>query len=148
MTANRTHPIAGRISPHFSWPEFACPCCFEVQIDPWLILGLELLRGHIGLPIHINSGFRCPANNARVGGSPRSQHLAGRAADIRVTGLSPLVLAAAAETVPAFRDGGIGVYSDQAFVHVDARNGRARWAFHHGHAIDYDALMNETRSSL
>lgn len=44
---------------------------------------LQPLRSHLGAPIYVNSGFRCPGLNAKVGGVPNSQHLVGEAADIR-----------------------------------------------------------------
>ena len=43
---------------------------------------LEPLREHFGVPIKINSGFRCRALNAAVGGAPNSYHIKGRAVDI------------------------------------------------------------------
>ena len=43
---------------------------------------LEPLRQHFGV-IRINSGFRCPLLNQRVGGVGNSQHQFGQAADIR-----------------------------------------------------------------
>lgn len=46
---------------------------------------LQPLRDKVGKPIIINSGYRCPAVNARVGGADKSAHLYGRAADIRCT---------------------------------------------------------------
>jgi hypothetical protein len=42
---------------------------------------LEPLRAVAG-PLHVNSGFRCPAVNSEVGGAGNSAHLSGRAADI------------------------------------------------------------------
>jgi zinc D-Ala-D-Ala carboxypeptidase len=48
-----------------------------------LAQGLELVRLALGnLPIHVNSGYRCPAVNARVGGAKNSAHMSGLAADI------------------------------------------------------------------
>jgi len=45
--------------------------------------GLEKVRAALGgLPIHVNSGYRCPALNAMVGGAPDSRHMRGLAADI------------------------------------------------------------------
>lgn len=38
-----------------------------------------------GYPITINSGYRCKALNALVGGSPNSYHIQGKAADIAVS---------------------------------------------------------------
>lgn len=44
---------------------------------------LEPLREAWGAPIVVTSGFRAPAVNKGVGGSPTSQHMQGMAADIR-----------------------------------------------------------------
>lgn len=45
---------------------------------------LEQLRTFAGCPIHINSGYRCPALNKAVGGVSNSKHIAGQAADIHL----------------------------------------------------------------
>ena len=44
---------------------------------------LQPLRDLWGKPIHINSGYRCPQLNARVGGVATSQHTKGEAADLK-----------------------------------------------------------------
>ena len=41
-----------------------------------------------GRPIHTNSGYRSPAVNQGIGGSPTSQHMKGEAADIEVPHIS------------------------------------------------------------
>ncbi|EMP02333.1 D-Ala-D-Ala carboxypeptidase family metallohydrolase [Leptospira santarosai] len=51
---------------------------------------LEPLREAIGKPIQINSGYRSPAVNRKIKGSITSQHMAGEAADICVSGMSTL----------------------------------------------------------
>lgn len=43
---------------------------------------LDPLRMDMGYPIHVNSGYRCPALNEAVGGAKNSQHMKGMAADI------------------------------------------------------------------
>ena len=43
---------------------------------------LEPARSILARPLHIDSGFRCPALNASVGGAKTSAHMTGRAADI------------------------------------------------------------------
>ena len=43
---------------------------------------LDPIREKWQSPIYITSGYRCPALNAKVGGSPTSYHLRGMAADI------------------------------------------------------------------
>jgi hypothetical protein len=42
---------------------------------------LEKVRALLKKPIHISSGYRSPALNARIGGSTKSAHMDGRAAD-------------------------------------------------------------------
>lgn len=46
---------------------------------------LQPLRDKLGKPVVITSGFRSPALNKAVGGSPNSQHMKGEAVDIRVS---------------------------------------------------------------
>lgn len=50
---------------------------------------LEPLRAALGRPIVVTSGYRDPVLNTIVGGSKTSDHCAGRAADIKVPGMSP-----------------------------------------------------------
>lgn len=50
---------------------------------------LQPIRDHFG-PVYISSGYRGPALNARIGGSRRSQHIRGEAADIVVVGVTPV----------------------------------------------------------
>ena len=47
------------------------------------------------LPIIINSGYRSPQLNKRVGGAPNSNHLTGCACDIRTSGMEQTILYAA-----------------------------------------------------
>ena len=47
------------------------------------ITRMEDIRTRFGKPIYINSGYRCPELNQKVGGKPNSQHLKGEAADLR-----------------------------------------------------------------
>ncbi len=44
---------------------------------------LQPLRDAWGLPLHVNSGYRCPKLNTAVGGAATSQHTKGEAADIK-----------------------------------------------------------------
>jgi hypothetical protein len=50
-----------------------------------------LLPGGGELPIHINSGYRSPQLNKKVGGVAGSNHLTGCAVDIRVLGAEQLI---------------------------------------------------------
>ncbi|MCD8386487.1 MAG: D-Ala-D-Ala carboxypeptidase family metallohydrolase [Bacteroidales bacterium] len=46
---------------------------------------LDPIRERWGGPIKVNSGYRCKVLNTAVGGSPKSQHMTGQAADITVS---------------------------------------------------------------
>ena len=45
-----------------------------------------MLIFHLG-PLKINSGYRTPEHNAKVGGVPNSQHIHGKALDISTRGM-------------------------------------------------------------
>ncbi len=68
---------------YFKMSEFACPCCGKADMDPRFLETLDKLRELYGYPISISSGYRCAAHNAKVEGKTDSQHLHGKAADIR-----------------------------------------------------------------
>ena len=54
---------------------------------------LQPVRDHFGKPVVINSGYRSPKLNKAIGGSNKSQHTKGEAADIEIPGLSNKELA-------------------------------------------------------
>jgi hypothetical protein len=54
-----------------------------------LALFLEDVRKALDKPIHINSAYRSPEANEKVGGKSTSQHCRGTAADIKVKGMTP-----------------------------------------------------------
>lgn len=118
--------MMGDLSKNFSHKEFACHdgCGFD-DPDSRLVEALQRLRDMIGSPLIVVSGCRCAHHNAEVGGAGGSQHLLGKAADIKSSTLTPLELKSYAVQIPAFRDGGIGLY--QTWLHVDVRRGAARW---------------------
>ena len=110
---------------YFTVKEMTCRCgCGKVIFDPMLRDKLDELRGLVGKPIYISSGYRCPEHNAYVGGVPNSYHTKGIAADIYVKDMMPKELARIAGEVGF---DGIGLY--KSFVHVDVRGYKARWDF-------------------
>lgn len=111
--------------PNFSREEFACRCgCGFDTVDAELLEVLKQVRVHFNAVVRITSGCRCKERNHGEGGSPKSQHLYGRAADIQVEDVKPAEVAAYLETlIPDC--GGIGIYS--VWVHIDTREQRARW---------------------
>lgn len=48
---------------------------------------LEPVRAILGVPLHINSGYRSPDVNAAIGGAVNSAHMEGRAADFVPIGI-------------------------------------------------------------
>lgn len=110
-----------RLSEHFHEAEFLCPCCGQIKVHPQLVEMLEMIRSHFDMPVIISSGYRCGIHNKAVGGSPRSQHLEGKAADIVVWGVGP----AKVRQYLANFYGGVGSY--RTFTHVDVRGYKARW---------------------
>ena len=106
--------------------EFACKDGSDpLFISPQLVQLLEQVRTHFNAPVVVNSGYRTPAYNHSIpNASPHSQHLYGRAADIRVCGHAPAQVAAYAETLLP-HSGGIGLYP--SFVHLDVSTAKRRW---------------------
>lgn len=103
--------------------EFQCKDgSHQVVVKRDLLDKLQLLRDLAGKPVIITSGYRNPAYNLKVGGSPTSRHLRGEAADIQIPGLGPQQVAELAEQVGFM---GIGVYD--TFTHVDVRGVPAKW---------------------
>lgn len=113
------------LSTNFKVKEFKCSDGSDpVFIAPALVNILQYIRTHFKKPVKINSAYRTPTHNKKVGGTTYSQHLYGMAADIVVEGVSPKKVAAYAETLLP-KKGGIGIYS--TFVHIDIRDVKSRW---------------------
>lgn len=95
-----------------------------------LARNLQRLRTYIELPIAINSGWRTPEHNKKVGGVENSQHLLGRAADIWVKGMEPEELKQSIVWLIDhgwMDEGGIGIYDN--FIHYDIRGAKVRWDY-------------------
>lgn len=116
-----------KLSTNFTVKEFACKDGSDaVLVAPRLVMVLQSIRSHFGAAVTINSGYRTPQYNTKVGGVAHSQHCYGTAADIVVRGKTPAAVAAyARELMPDW--GGVGIYSKQGFTHIDVREGRADW---------------------
>ncbi len=97
-------------------------------IDPALLDLLYAINRKLDVskPFDLISGYRSRATNAMLvahteGVAPRSLHIEGKAADIRVPGRS---LSQLHQAALALRAGGVGYYPRSDFVHVDT--GRVR----------------------
>lgn len=101
----------------------------STKMDPRLFDILWELYREVGSsePINIISAYRSPATNGMLrrrssGVSEHSQHMLGKAMDIRLPDVDTARLRAAAMRL---QYGGVGYYSSSAFVHVDTGNVRA-----------------------
>jgi uncharacterized protein YcbK (DUF882 family) len=99
------------------------------QMDPALLDVLWALQSLADrdAPFEIISGYRSPATNAMLhrhshGVAEHSQHMLGKAIDLRLTGYSTRRLS---EHARSLARGGVGYYAASDFVHVDT--GRVRF---------------------
>lgn len=79
-----------------------------------------------GRAITVNSWYRDPATNRRVGGASRSRHIVGDAVDFTVQGISPPEVQRRLN--PWWGSRG-GLASASSFTHIDKRGYRARWTY-------------------
>ena len=94
-----------KLSEHFSLGEFTksnshpevynIPSHEAIANMKRLCQWLEVLRKRYNAPIIINSGYRSPQLNKKIGGVANSNHLTGCAVDIRVNGMEQLIRYAA-----------------------------------------------------
>ncbi|WP_302826608.1 D-Ala-D-Ala carboxypeptidase family metallohydrolase [Anaerofustis stercorihominis] len=128
---NKTVPGA----PHFKIKEFACNDGSDaIYIDVDLAKKLEKIRVHFNKPAHINSGYRPPNYNLKVGGASNSYHTKGRAFDVYIAGINPKTVAAYAESIGIK---GIGCYNRSIFVHIDSRPSKYFWTENSAGRISY-----------
>ncbi len=118
---------------HFSWAE-ATKNGSRIPVNNEVVEGIlrvaeamEEVREYLGArPITVNSWYRDPATNRRVGGASRSRHLVGDAVDFVVQGISPPEVNRRLE--PWWNNRG-GLASASCFTHIDTRGHRARWNY-------------------
>ena len=80
LTKSGSHPEVYNIPSHEAIANLT-------NLSKWL----EVLRERAGTPIIINSGYRSPQLNRKIGGAPNSNHLTGCAVDIRVDNMEQLL---------------------------------------------------------
>jgi uncharacterized protein YcbK (DUF882 family) len=122
-----------QLTENFNVIEFACKDGTQVPEKylcnvQTLAYNLQVLRDYLGEPVRLNSGYRTPSYNKKVGGKPASKHLTAEAADITVKSKSPKQLAVIIEKLISqgkMKQGGLGVYP--GFTHYDVRGTKARW---------------------
>ena len=108
---------------NFKVSEFTCHCgCGKNEIQQPVLNMCQKIRDELGQPVKINSGYRCPAHNAKVSKAKASRHTMGKAADLSSASGSLSILLAVHKL---FLDGKLPelgyciFYPNKNFVHVD-----------------------------
>lgn len=109
--------------PNFHPSELASNGDGSLLIDVEALDALQRLRTLTGKPIFINSAYRDPIYNARIGGAPRSMHKEGKAFDISLRNYPDKQWLIQKAIEAGFT--GIGA-SYRTFLHVDTGRKR-RW---------------------
>lgn len=126
-----------KLTNNFNLSEFKCKC--KNCVMPPTVLynikivaeNLQILRDYVGVPVRINSAYRCKEHNKAIGGSSRSQHILGKAADITIDGFTADEVY---DTVQNLRRNpslkgvifqGLGRYN--TFTHLDIRQKYTTW---------------------
>jgi uncharacterized protein YcbK (DUF882 family) len=124
-----------KLTENFNREEFDCAdgseMPTEVQLNiAELAVQLEIIRSHFNAPVTINSAYRSPEHNRKIGSNDSSQHILGKAADIVVKGVAPDDVYDAIEFLISeglVKEGGLGRYN--TFTHYDIRGTRTRWNY-------------------
>lgn len=89
---------------------------------------MQEIRDVLKASITVNSGYRSPNYNKKIGGASKSKHLLGQACDFTAKGFTPYEVAEILESLMQgglIINGGLGEYD--TFTHYDIRNTPARW---------------------
>ena len=124
-----------KLTENFNREEFDCADGSEMPIEVQLNIAelavqLEIIRSHFNAPVTINSAYRSPEHNRKIGSNDSSQHILGKAVDIVVKGVAPDDVYDAIEFLISeglVKEGGLGRYN--TFTHYDIRGTRARWNY-------------------
>ena len=105
----------------------------------WKMINMEvkvkLLRvaTRMGRELTVNSGYRSPEYNRRIGGAKRSQHMSGYAIDVSMAGFSSDDIRKFIRLASQEGFMGMSYYSGSNFTHVDI-GGRRTWGSNGAHA--------------
>jgi uncharacterized protein YcbK (DUF882 family) len=132
----------GQITPHFNIWEFRCRANNEILINAEVIAHiqrLEKLRVWYNRAMVINSGYRTPEHNAKIGGAKASYHMQGIASDVSLP-LGEFATFSKARQNEFLNNikkkwleicntdglgGGVGFYD--VFFHLDSRKKYSHW---------------------
>ena len=118
----------------WDWPDFdpsevACRGTGKIRVRRAALDKLQALRDSLNAPMIINSAYRSPEHNQKVGGARNSKHLEGHAFDVSMTNQDPKKFERLARGV-GFT--GFGFYPPKKgdFIHIDMgaeREWGTRW---------------------
>tara|TARA_R100001463_G_scaffold105004_2_gene159531 strand:- start:1009 stop:1395 length:387 start_codon:yes stop_codon:yes gene_type:complete len=122
-----------KLTKNFNKSEFECKCGCEMPEDVMfeiqkLAAQLQTIRDFVRKPIKLTNAYRCVEHNKAVGGVSNSQHILGKAADIKIDDMETSEVF---ETINALTEhghilqGGLGKYN--TFTHYDIRKTKSRW---------------------
>jgi len=98
------------------------------NMDLDFLAKLDKAREIADIPFKINSAFRTPEHNAKVGGKPNSSHLRGLAVDISAADSRTRFIILGALIKAGFNRIGIA----KTFIHVDddqEKSGKVVWVY-------------------
>lgn len=119
------------VTPNFQLKEFACKDGTPVPdylIDNVRLVAtqLQIVRDYYGKPIRINSAYRTPKYNFKVGGSPKSYHLLALAVDTKPLWQIPISeYYKKMKELTTFKGYGISLN----FLHTDLRKEFTVWIY-------------------
>lgn len=122
-----------QLSKHFNVQEFKCKCGkqHDIVINTRLVAGLEKLFETFDCSmIIVNSGYRCPKYDIKVGGFA-GKHSVGDAADVvfydkNKSVISTKKISCAAQDLPVYFGGIANINKTYTAIHLDVRKGY-RW---------------------
>ncbi len=115
-------------------------CINEKIIEALFLLQESLIKEELdSRALFINSAYRSPVHNLKVKGAPMSQHIFGKAIDLRIGDINrdqkidqvdkQIVYKILNANIVA-NNGGLGFYPGTMIVHMDVRGVRARWDYY------------------
>lgn len=133
-----------QLTKHFKLSEIHCHgkgCCDKTKLDVNVVKIAEKMRCALGVPITIESGYRCEKHNKAVGGANGSGHCMGTALDLTTAKVSRERLAVLAELCGATR---IGIYltdNKKCMVHIGVGN-KCHWINTGGYLATSHSFLN------
>ncbi len=113
---------------NFKVSEFACKHCGENKIDQRVLNMAQEIRDYLGVPVRVNSGYRCEEHNANVGGVKGSKHTKGLACDLSCS-LGAKKMKEAVQALRAegkLQDLDYCIRYGDRFIHIDCGGKRSR----------------------